>query len=220
MDEGIRMRCRVAAFCGAFLIVMLIAADPSQAWLYYHKPAFKGKVVAAETGQPMEGVVVVVVYYKTLEAGFEPLTSAIAVKETLTDKNGVFNIPSYSTLISPLSKTSHVKFVIYKPGYSKYRPVGMKSQEAFGLDIQEKFFSEDFLKEKTLAMQYYNVDKKESEGGYFKFVFGLVELQKLVLKTREELLNSEPHLSELIDYAESLPIFHKTLNEGRKIFDR
>ena len=49
----------------------ILSPTSSQAWLIYHKPAFKGKVIDAETKKPIEGAVVVVVYKKIL-AGLGP----------------------------------------------------------------------------------------------------------------------------------------------------
>jgi hypothetical protein len=38
----------------------------------------------------------------------------------LTDKNGRFEIPSYTTMMGPNSKEDYTEFIIYKPGYASY----------------------------------------------------------------------------------------------------
>ena len=85
-------------------VVLFINCTPSNAgWLIYHKPEFKGKVIDAETKEPIEGAVVVVVYNKhsLLSGPGGGYSSVIKVKEALTDQNGEFHFPSYTTMIQP-----------------------------------------------------------------------------------------------------------------------
>src|SRR3989338_394599 len=103
------------------LLTLTFISVPSHAWLIYHKPEFKGKVIDSETKEPIEGAVVVVTYSKTVFR-FMPETGdvIIEVKETLTDKDGNFSIPSYTTMIDPLAWESHADFIIFKPGYGSF----------------------------------------------------------------------------------------------------
>lgn len=103
----------------SMLLVAFMATSSEAGWLIYHKPEFKGKVIDAETKEPIEGAVVVVVYNKhTLISGpGGGYTSVIKVKETLTDKNGEFYFSPYTTLIQPNSVEDTAEFIIYKPGY-------------------------------------------------------------------------------------------------------
>jgi hypothetical protein len=108
-----------------YLVVLLVliwifSPTPSSAsWLIYHKPAFSGRIIDAETKAPIEGAVVVAIYYK------EPIiggpggvsVSVLKIREALTDVKGVFSIPSYTTLIQPFSLGLWVDFIIYKRGY-------------------------------------------------------------------------------------------------------
>ncbi|MBW1783628.1 MAG: hypothetical protein JRL30_23170 [Deltaproteobacteria bacterium] len=89
-------------------------------WIIFHKPGFKGKVIDAETKAPIEGAVVVVVYYKHVYNIAGGRSSVVKVKEMLTDKNGMFSFPSYTTLIHPFSTESDTAFIIYKPGYGSF----------------------------------------------------------------------------------------------------
>ena len=102
------------------IIVTLSLCIPAHAsWLIYHKPEFKGKVIDAETKEPIKGAVVVVIYNKhTLISGpGGGYTSVIKVKEALTDKNGEYYFPRYTTVIQPNSIEDSAEFIIYKPGY-------------------------------------------------------------------------------------------------------
>ena len=101
--------------------VLLLSGTPGDArasWLFYHKPAFEGQILDAETKQPIEGAVVAALYHKwTIGLGAGSTRPLIHVKETLTDKDGKFRIPSYTTLIQPFSGSDDVDFIIYKPGF-------------------------------------------------------------------------------------------------------
>jgi hypothetical protein len=76
----------------AIAIVVLLAAW-KVGWVIFHKPAYHGRVIDADTKRPIEGAVVVAVYTAwyprfLVEGAEEP----IGVKETLTNKNGEFRI--------------------------------------------------------------------------------------------------------------------------------
>ena len=91
-----------------FILLFILISDYTLSyagWLIYHKPAFKGKVIDAETKEPIEGAVVVVVYKKhsLISGPGGGYSSVIKVKEILTDKNGEFYFPSYTTVIQPNS---------------------------------------------------------------------------------------------------------------------
>lgn len=163
------------------IIVTFSQSTSSHAWLIYHKPAFKGKVIDAETKLPIKGAVAVIVYRKTLVAGFEPITSVFDIREALTDDEGLFNIPSYTTVINPLSVSADVKIIIYKPGYGEYHPVNISAGMGFDLDQRERFFSEDFGKERGLILNSNIASKPRKK---YMVTFGVAELPKL--KTREE----------------------------------
>lgn len=92
-------------------------------WLIYHKPEFKGKVINAETKEPIEGAVVIAFYkkYPIISGPAGGSASIIKIKETLTDNKGEFYFPPYTTVIQPLAEEWHTNFIIYKPGYSSYR---------------------------------------------------------------------------------------------------
>lgn len=112
MKQGIRK----AAL--SLLALSLLLLQTGCVWMVYHKPAFEGQVLDEETKEPIEGAVVVAEYKKeTFGWPVGSTTSIINIRETLTDKQGRFRIPSYTTLIQPLSWSQRTFFTIYKPGY-------------------------------------------------------------------------------------------------------
>lgn len=102
------------------IVLILIIMIASTAGCLYHKPEFSGQILDKETKQPIEGAVVVAVYNKEyMGVGAGANTKIINVRETLTNSDGKFHIPSYATLIVPVfSRESYATFVIFKPGYA------------------------------------------------------------------------------------------------------
>lgn len=156
--------------------ILIFTSTPSHAfwWMGYHKPAFQGKVIDAETKKPIEGAVVVVTYSKETMSVPEHYSSIIEVKEALTDKSGEFYIPSYTTIIQPLSAEDAVSFIIFKPGYGSFPNRRIYPPMRLSLLALEDFFSGKVGTEGEVAWDF------ERE----KVTFGIVELPKL--KTREE----------------------------------
>jgi hypothetical protein len=164
-------------------------------WMFYNKPEYKGKVIDAETKEPVEGVVVSV-YYKTntynIAGGG---TRVIHTKETLTDVNGEFVIPSYTTIFSPFTTSDAAGFIIYKPGYGGYPSV---------IDLcknPELYFSVEMLGIQGECM---------SGGISYKFVYGLIELPKLI--TRDQRLRAMPSHPSECD-SKDFPLLYRLINE-------
>jgi hypothetical protein len=107
----------------AYFSLILTPPRVDAGWLVYRKPEFKGKVIDAASREPIKGAVVAVMYYSapilTGPGGGSPYI--IHVKESLTDENGMFLIPSYTTLIQPNSLEDRAEFIIYKPGYGSFQ---------------------------------------------------------------------------------------------------
>ena len=209
----------VGILMGAFL---LGSAAPAHALLIYQKPAFKGRVIDAGTKEPIEGAVVVTVYWKKTAGPAESYESIINVRETLTNKDGEFSIPSYTTVIQPLSWTSRVDFIIFKPGYGRfpdgqvYPPRDWLMRASFSdpyLGFWEEFFGGETGVAKEISVTEMKVG---AEWRKEKVVFGLVELPRL--RTREERLRATP--SAPGDYrSQELPLLFKAINEERRRFN-
>jgi hypothetical protein len=146
-------------FIFLFLLVALIPATGC-----YAKGPWKGKVIDAETKQPIEGAVVVAVWEKELRGPAGGETRFLDAVETVTNKDGEFNIPSIKFLSIPLIRI--VKgpfFTFYKPGYGSTP--------------------------KWVVKMPYN---KHTQSDYFETQGAMVELPRL--KTKDERMKNLPHL--------------------------
>jgi hypothetical protein len=168
----------------------------------YSKPEFKGRIIDAETKQPIEGAVAVVLYDKRpLIGGLGSLGGVSSyvfhAKETLTDSKGEFRLPAYSSVLL-FTEDTGVRFIFYKPGYmAGYGPTKISPT------LIELYFSAGKVGEEL-----------EIEGGTFeqgsytkwKGPLGIVELKK-----------GERDPSTPSQYrSEELPLLFKALNEDRR----
>lgn len=158
---------------------------------------WKGRVIDAETKEPLSGAVVLAVWdrhYRTPTGGSSYFYEA---KEVLTDKDGRFEIPSYIS-INMLPIISYIYgpvFIIFKPGYGSFPnhrisppmkrlshvPPGNNKYGESDLTFEE-FFSEEVGAEKEFWASEFL--KRRDNPQRIKVAFGVVELPRL--KTREE----------------------------------
>ena len=78
-----------------WLLLTFLVATPafSGGWLIYHDGPYTGKIVDAETGEPIEGAAVLGI--RSLEVyGIDTRLQYINASEATTDKEGEFKIPS------------------------------------------------------------------------------------------------------------------------------
>lgn len=78
---------------------------------------YEGKVIDAETKQPVEGAVVHGSWYKVQLGGAHEYYDSY---EVLTDKNGEFKIPGKGLLV--LSEIEDMTLIIFKAGYKQWTP--------------------------------------------------------------------------------------------------
>lgn len=76
---------------------------------------YKGRVIDADTGQPIEGVVVLGVWYKVAVTPAGGVSSYYDAAETVTDKNGNFEIRGLGLMI--LTNVDVMDVLIFKAGY-------------------------------------------------------------------------------------------------------
>jgi len=99
---------------------------------------FKGKVIDADTREPIEGVVIVAVWHEATATISGESTRLKDVKETLTDKNGEWtlegptgkwggSVSAIYTFLTGSYYTRPPEFIVFKPGYCSW-PTG------FGID--------------------------------------------------------------------------------------
>lgn len=107
-----------------FLSLMLMTTSACAA-------TFSGTVVDADTGQPIEGAVVVAKWMEELATPAGPSQGLKDVKETLTDKEGrweikgpkgrdVGKVGALTSFLTGATITTPPEFIIYKPGYCPY----------------------------------------------------------------------------------------------------
>jgi hypothetical protein len=109
------MRIKTAAISLALLLILT-----SGCAIVHRYGPYYGKVVDAETKEPLEGAAVLV---KCNTQGYGPggsVSRYVDAQETVTDKNGEFRIPAFTVwTFRPLQNfESYVRFTMFKPGYS------------------------------------------------------------------------------------------------------
>ncbi len=114
------MNNKVTIICFIFILISVYACERT----------FHGKVVDADTKEPIEGAVVVAHWSEstaTIEGGHQRFKD---VKEKLTDINGEWEVSGAKgdrfiarlfALIPGIYYTEEPEFIIFKPGYCSYR---------------------------------------------------------------------------------------------------
>jgi len=193
--------------------ISFLATPALASWLIYYKPAFKGKVIDAETKKPIEGAVVVVAYDSRIFNPVGAISFVVKVKETLTDDRGEFFFSSYFTIINPISLEDYAQFIIYKPGYGSFQKKRMHPPNGISSPTIERFFmAENFDKQGEVSILDFGRERGSREYRQ-KVVFGLVELPPL--RTRKERLRTVP-ISPGVFGSKELPLLFKAINEERK----
>ncbi len=144
-------------FITALLVCLVVTTGCAGPW--------KGKILDIETKAPLEGTVVLAVWERVYRTPAGNSSYFYEAKETVTDKAGEFEIPSY-TPINLLPLISYMRgplFTIFKPGYGRVN--GM---------ILSVYFTES-----TSEVQDFKI-----QGKHYRYASGIIELPKL--KTREE----------------------------------
>ena len=125
---------------------------------------WKGKIIDIETKEPLEGAVVLPVWERVYMTPAGASSYFYEAKETLTDKEGRFEIPSYTpiNLVPIISYMRGPLFTIFKPGYGSLTMV------------LDKYL-------KGVTAEVYEMELSEKK---YRLSTGLIELPPL--KTREE----------------------------------
>jgi hypothetical protein len=200
-DGGDKNMTTIRIIAMSALLIAFMTTMSEAGWLIYHMPELNGQILDIETKQPIEGAVVVVEYKKsTMGLGAGRMSSSLDVREALTDKDGNFHIPSYTTIIQPFSWQAPSPMIIFKPGYASlgYLELGA------GYFTGEKWKERDgSWPDPELRMLKYRLSGN-----------GVVELPKL--NTREQrLLASRISID---DYsAKELPLLYKALDEEKTL---
>ncbi|RJQ22794.1 MAG: hypothetical protein C4560_01755 [Nitrospiraceae bacterium] len=204
MNNWLSIKKLFISSTGIFIGIFLLSSVSFAGWLIYYKPEFRGKVIGAETKEPIEGAVVVVVYKKhsLISGPGGGYTSVIKVKETLTDKNGEFYFSPYTTLIQPNSIEDYAEFIIYKPGYGSY-PNYQVTPRGLNAVSEELFFSKGIGNTGELEAL---VQRKVE---LIRVTFGIVELP--ILKTWED--RNKANMISPTDDDNEWPLLHEMIKK-------
>ena len=193
----------ISALIVVFVVIILLAQTCQAEWPLYSKPEYSGRIIDAETKQPIEGAVAVVLYYKENLIGGPggPNSYVFKAREILTDAKGEFYFPSHSSL-HIITKGDIVRFIFYKPGY-------MASPGPMNIDsfLWEQYFSADEVGKVA------EIHVKRGRPASYKGPMGIVELKKA--KTYDERRIGVP--STPTGYtSKALPLLFKAINDDRK----
>jgi hypothetical protein len=119
---------RVNSFLG-IIIFLFLMCTANACYPIRHDGPYKGRVIDAETGKPLEGVVVLGVWYKEIVTPAGGVGSYYDAKETVTDKNGEFEIKGMGMRI--LTNIGPIHVLIFKAGYAH---IGLGLWESLKLD--------------------------------------------------------------------------------------
>lgn len=160
-NEGIDMR-RICFF-SALVLILAVFAIPAAA-----AGPWKGKIIDIEAKEPLEGAVVVTYWYRVWRTPAGGIPDVYEIKEVLTNKEGKFEIPSYTpiNLLPILSYIRGPEFIIFKPGY---------------LSLSGRYLEENVID---------NVAEFKRNEKVYRLAPGIIELPKL--QTREERVIAKP----------------------------
>jgi len=96
-----------------FAVLIILSQGCSYAIRY--DGTYSGKVVDADTGEPVEGAVVLGTWYTVSHTVAGGVHSYYDARETATDKNGQFSIPGMGLRI--MSNLEPMDILIFKSGY-------------------------------------------------------------------------------------------------------
>lgn len=135
---------------------------------------WKGRIIDIEAKEPLEGAVVLAVWERVYRTPAGASSYFYEAKEVLTDKEGRFEIPSYTpiNLVPIISYMRGPLFTIFKPGYGSLTMVLDKYLKGVTKEVYEM----------------------ELSGKKYRLSTGLIELPPL--KTREERRKNLPGSSD------------------------
>ena len=97
------------------IIALFLLAISSGCTPVRYENDYKGKIINADTGKPVEGVVVLGVWFKAYPTPGGAAHEFYDAREAITDKNGKFFIPGMGLLI--FSNIVSMDVLIFKAGY-------------------------------------------------------------------------------------------------------
>lgn len=152
------------------LLVMFFLAISPGTWLAVGEAAgpWKAQVVDAETGRPLEGVVVVAVWLKMTRTFGGPSPKFYDAEEVVTGPDGLFIISwRWAFTLNPFTYIDEAEFTIFKPGYGEWGVRGWRP-EWDGLSTAELLEKKDIvielppLKTREERLRFYDSLRRSS----------------------------------------------------------
>ncbi|MFO7982138.1 MAG: carboxypeptidase-like regulatory domain-containing protein, partial [Desulfuromonadales bacterium] len=117
---------------------------------WYSKPAYWGRVVDAETGEPIKGVHVTIIYQINVQRLVEQGTKHVTEFYLVTGQDGRFETPTVRSILGPLSWDKDVVFSIDKEGYA-YFSADISDCMSSGCEEKDFYFHGDVNKKFTIG---------------------------------------------------------------------
>lgn len=161
-----KRRLRMAAWIVAVLAAYIVISKLNMA------PATEGWVVDADSGEPVEGVVVVAYWgmEKAWAWSVAP-AGAIAVFEEVTDKDGYYRIPGWGPRWTPyyIRQTADPRIILFKNGYE---PRFLRNMTVGGSGYNSKgsFFRSSMWDGKTVEINQFTGTPEER----LKMLWGII----------------------------------------------
>lgn len=176
------------------LILFLAAPEAfSDGLIYFYDGPYKGKVIELETKKPIEGAVIAATWLITTWVHTEKFCDA---KETISDKNGEFELPKGWCISHPFAKIDKPWVVVFKPGYLGYPPLGYNEEERISympkwgnprlFENKNQYNIIELGRSKTLAEKKLTLNDAEMP---FMHAEALHKLPNLLRLTDEESMN-------------------------------
>jgi hypothetical protein len=122
-------------------LICFLLLFPSCAYPVRYDGPYKGRIVDAETGAPIEGVVVLGVWYKETPTVAGAVGSYYDAQETVSDKNGDFEIRGLGLKV--FSFVAPMNVLVFKAGYSQIGLAQWESHKYEGGLMRDKAKVED-----------------------------------------------------------------------------
>ena len=111
---------------------------------------FTARIVEAETGKPVAGVIVVALYQKKTPGMVHPNTEFYDVDETVSDSDGRFTLPAKELPIStPLVHVIGPEIIVFRAGYKGWRFQGVDSRQHVDPDVRDRAVAEGWRQFRT-----------------------------------------------------------------------
>lgn len=148
------------------ILLLVTTTGFCDGWILYHDGPYKGKVIDAETGNPLEGAAVVAIY-NVMQYFMGPDAGEVFsdVKEVVTNENGDFYIPSHTWIhLYPFAKKGTTSFLIFKPEFCVFpSPMYFKIYPESDLKVALSTMVEFFRKGMTIKLPKLKTKEKRLE---------------------------------------------------------